>query len=115
MFSVPIFRGSSIESSLLSMAFYIYILYSESHDKYYIGQTNDLNDRIRRHNCGFEKFTAPYGPWALKCVIEKSTRGEAILLERKLKNLNKEKLIRFINKYSASGPRRGFAGLGADL
>ena len=36
-------------------------------------------------------------------------------LEKKLKNLNREKLIKFIDKYADAGPRRGFAGLGADL
>jgi putative endonuclease len=96
------------------MPFYIYILYSQSHDRYYIGQTNDVTDRLRRHNNGFEKFTAPYGPWVLNCVIEKATRSEAIILEKKLKNLNKEKLKRFIVKYSQGGSRRGFAGLDAD-
>jgi hypothetical protein len=31
--------------------------------------------------------------------IEKQTRSEAIILERKLKNLNKEDLNKFIAKY----------------
>ncbi len=38
-----------------------------------------------------------------------------MVLERKLKNLNREKLVKFIDKYSNAGPERGFAGLGADL
>jgi len=38
------------------------IIYSESHDKYYIGQTSDIIDRIKRHNSGSEKFTSPYLP-----------------------------------------------------
>lgn len=38
-----------------------------------------------------------------------------MVLERKLKNLNREKLVKFIDKYSNAGPGRGFAGLGADL
>ncbi len=82
------------------MTFYVYIIYSESHDKYYIGQTNDITDRIKRHNNGHEKFTSLYLPWLLKCSIEKSTRSEAMLLESKLKNLNRQKLIKFIEKYS---------------
>jgi putative endonuclease len=97
------------------MTFYVYILYSESYDRYYIGQTKDVNDRLRRHNNGFEKFTAPYKPWMLKCIIEKATRSDATIPEKKLKNLNKEKLKRFIAKYSQSGSRRGFAGLDAGL
>jgi putative endonuclease len=82
------------------MSFYVYIIYSESHDKYYVGQTNDINDSIKRHNNGSERFTSPYLPWVLKCAIEKPNRGEAMILESKLKNLNRQKLIKFINKYS---------------
>jgi putative endonuclease len=81
------------------MVFFVYIIYSEAHDKFYIGQTNDIEDRIRRHNNGSEKFTSPYLPWLLKCVIEKSTRGDAMILESKLKNLNRQKLLKFISKY----------------
>ncbi|MFW6249215.1 MAG: GIY-YIG nuclease family protein [Bacteroidota bacterium] len=32
------------------MAFIVYILYSKSKDKYYIGQTNDLERRFHEHN-----------------------------------------------------------------
>ena len=82
------------------MSYFVYVLYSQGHDRLYIGQTNDLDARIRQHNSGFEKSTAPYRPWILICKIEKETRGEALILERKLKNLNHEKLKRFIAKYS---------------
>jgi putative endonuclease len=78
----------------------VYVLYSEVHDKYYIGQTQDVSMRLTRHNSGLEKFTSPYIPWILKCVIEKQTRGEAMILEKKLKNLNRQKLLKFIAKYS---------------
>lgn len=97
------------------MAYYVYIIYSESYDKFYIGQTHDFTTRLHRHNSGIEKFTSPYLPWVTSCVIEKTTRSEAMVLERKLKNLNREKLVKFIDKYSNAGPGRGFAGLGADL
>ncbi len=84
------------------MPFYVYILYSESHDRFYIGQTEDAEQRIDRHNKGYEKATSPYIPWVMKCVIEKPLRSEAMLLERKLKNLNRQKLLLFIKKYGSS-------------
>jgi putative endonuclease len=97
------------------VSFYVYILYSEPFDKFYIGQTNDFDERLRRHNNGSEKFTSPYLPWTAQCVIEKLTRSEAMTLEKKLKNLNRMKLVKFIEKYGIVGPRRGFTSLGADL
>jgi putative endonuclease len=47
-----------------------------------------------------EKSTAPYIPWVKVLVIEKPTRSEAMILEKKLKNLNSEDLRKFITKYS---------------
>jgi putative endonuclease len=79
---------------------YTYILYSKSFDKYFIGQTNDVDSRLKRHNSGYVNYTKSYMPWELVLSIEKETRSEAMKLERKLKNLNREKLQKFIAKYS---------------
>jgi putative endonuclease len=84
------------------MIFFVYILYSSLYNRYYIGQTNDFDDRLNRHNSGFEKTTAPYRPWKLMLLIQKDTRGEAMVLEKKLKHLNHERLNAFIKKYGGS-------------
>jgi putative endonuclease len=81
------------------MMFFVYIIYSEKFDRFYIGQTENVVNRLKRHNNGYEKATSPYKPWVVKCVIEKSSRGEVMILEKKLKNLSREKLIDFIDKY----------------
>ena len=80
--------------------FFTYILYSNLFDKYYIGQTNEVKQRLKRHNSGQVKSTKPYKPWRLILVIEKTSRSDAMILERKLKNLNRKKLLLFIDKYS---------------
>ncbi|MEZ5068520.1 MAG: GIY-YIG nuclease family protein [Bacteroidia bacterium] len=79
--------------------YWVYILYSEKGQRYYIGQTQDVAERLERHNCGYEKSTSPYRPYKLVCKIEKPTRGEAMQLEKKLKNLNTEDLQKFIQKW----------------
>jgi len=79
--------------------YWVYILYSPGHNRYYIGQTDDFEVRFVRHNNGSEKSTKPYVPWQKVCVIEKKNRSEAVILERKLKNLNSEDLKKFIVKY----------------
>ena len=80
-------------------SYYVYILFTKVHNRYYIGQTNDIKSRIDRHNSGVEKSTKPYIPWKLIGFIEKATRSEAMVLEKKLKNLNVEDLNKFIDKY----------------
>ena len=82
------------------MPIYVYILYSQAFGKYYIGQTNNINDRLNRHNSGYEKATSPYIPWKLLWFTEKSNREEAMLLEKKLKNLSQKRILQFIEKYS---------------
>ena len=79
--------------------FYCYILYSPSTDVFYKGQTADIRQRVLRHNAGFEKSTSSGRPWKMLWYTSKSTRSEAIVLESKLKNLSRKKLIQFMLKY----------------
>jgi len=79
--------------------FYTYILYSKTLDKYYKGHTINIENRLKQHNTGKVLSTLKGIPWLLVLTIEKPTRSEAIILEQKLKNLNKERLIMFIKKY----------------
>ena len=78
---------------------FTYILFSEKFDKYYIGHTKDVQKRLGQHNAGFEKSTKPYMPWRLECFVAKETKAEAMCLENKLKNLNRKRLIAFMDKY----------------
>ena len=82
------------------MSYYVYILRSVMFDKFYIGQTQNIHERLNRHNAGTEKSTSPYRPWTLVWQTEKPSRSEAMSLEKKLKNLSKERLRIFIEKYS---------------
>jgi putative endonuclease len=59
-----------------------------------------MESRLERHNKGYEKYTSKYRPWKIALIIEKNSRSEAIILERKLKNLGSKRLIEFIEKYS---------------
>jgi len=69
------------------MTYYTYILYSQKFDRFYYGQTNDLNNRISKHNAGLVDSTSKFKPWVLFAYKEFKCRSEAIKTERKLKNL----------------------------
>ncbi|KJF44645.1 GIY-YIG nuclease family protein [Draconibacterium sediminis] len=96
------------------MSYFVYILYSPSADVYYKGQTSDISERLKRHNSGREKATKHGIPWELVWATNKATRGEALKLERKLKNLSRERTTQFIQKYKVgvAGPddSRGMSG-----
>ncbi|MFA5573759.1 MAG: GIY-YIG nuclease family protein [Brumimicrobium sp.] len=66
--------------------FYTYILYSAVHDRYYIGQTNDITKRLIRHNAGNVRSTKPFRPWEIVYYEEFETRKESMNREAKLKS-----------------------------
>ncbi len=63
----------------------VYILYSDTLGKYYVGHTNDMDRRLHEHNSGQTKFTRSGNPWKLIKTIECSTRQEAVRIELKIK------------------------------
>ena len=63
------------------MGFVVYILFSESLQKYYVGQTGDLNKRIHDHNAGKANFTSTGVPWRLIYTFPCENRSEATKLE----------------------------------
>ncbi len=79
--------------------FYVYILYSTSGNRFYIGQTKNIENRLKRHNSRLEKSTSAYVPWKVVMTIAKENRSGSVILEKKLKNLNTADLLRFIQKY----------------
>ena len=65
---------------------YVYILHSEKADKYYIGQTSDIQTRLLFHNqLAQHSFTARYRPWVLKLSIPTENRSIARKVEFYLK------------------------------
>jgi putative endonuclease len=69
--------------------FFVYILEATESKKYYIGQTENLEGRVKQHNKGRNLSTKAYIPWQLKWWKEVESRSEAIKVERKLKGIKK--------------------------
>jgi putative endonuclease len=65
---------------------YVYILQSLMFEHFYIGITEDLRARLRKHNAGQVSHTAKYRPWRLKTYIAFSDRQKAVEFERYLKS-----------------------------
>lgn len=66
--------------------FYAYILKSKNHGRYYIGSTNNLIDRLRRHNAGLNKSTRTGVPWEMIYSETFDTRQAAYNRELKIKS-----------------------------
>ena len=80
--------------------FYVYILFSESFDKYYVGHSNDYLRRLNEHNSNIRMtFTHKYKPWKLKAFFKvNENRGDAMKIEKYIKRQKSRKvIIRLIN------------------
>jgi putative endonuclease len=74
------------------MPFFVYILQNDE-GCYYIGQTDNLEARLLRHNQGEVFWTKNRGPWKLACSRQFNSRSEAVSEELRLKSLKNKKAL----------------------
>jgi putative endonuclease len=77
--------------------YFVYILLSEKLDRYYVGSTNNIVDRLKRHNGGQGKYTSKGVPWELITSFEVNSRSEAVNLEMKIKKRGIKRYLLDIN------------------
>ena len=86
------------------MGYYVYIIYSPSLDRYYIGHCRDMEERLRRHNQGNGAFyTKKAKDWQSKYSKGFETRAEAAELERAIKRKKSRKYIEWLISESQAG------------
>ena len=76
--------------------FYVYILYSQSAGKFYVGQTPDVQKRLWEHNNPIvnSKFTAKFIPWEIAVFFPVSdSRTDAMKIEKFIKSQKSRKFI----------------------
>jgi putative endonuclease len=69
------------------MNFSVYILKSELTDVYYIGSTQNVQERLNLHNSAKARWTKRHQPWVLEYYEEFTTRSEAVRREKYFKSL----------------------------
>lgn len=71
----------------MSQVVYVYILQSEAFsDRFYVGYTRDLKERLRRHNSGEVSHTAKWKPWRVKTYVAFTDERRARDFEQYLKS-----------------------------
>lgn len=83
------------------MGYSVYILYSKILDRFYIGQTKDLNERILLHiEKQFESsFTSRSNDWELFHTILCKSRSQAMQIESHIKKMKSRKYILDVKEY----------------
>ena len=69
--------------------FYFYILKSEKTNQYYIGSTENFDNRLVKHNSGAVRSTKNAMPWRAVFTQNFLTLSEARRMEYKVKKMEK--------------------------
>ena len=107
-FSSWVWRASGPGQFTVTMPFYVYLLKSLKDNRYYIGQTNNLERRLKEHNNGEVASTTNRRPFKLIGYEVYSDRNKARYREYKIKRHSgrKNNFIRELTKGRAQQPAR---------
>jgi putative endonuclease len=75
------------------MNYTVYILYSQSKDKFYVGYTQNPSERLLEHNAGATPSTRPGIPWVMVYKEECVNKTAAIKRENAIKKMKSRKYI----------------------
>ncbi len=73
--------------------FTVYILFSVSTQKFYTGQTHDIENRLLEHNSGETKSIKNGMPWTIVWRQDLASRSEAMILEKKIKSRGAKRFV----------------------
>ena len=74
---------------------FLYILYSISINKYYVGETPDVSIRIKQHNLHYfsKSLTKAASDWKVALSLECASKEEAVYLEKFVKKMKSRHFI----------------------
>ncbi|MDE0537033.1 GIY-YIG nuclease family protein [Tenacibaculum sp. L6] len=75
------------------MNYFVYILYSKTLDKYYIGSTNDVENRLRKHLSNHKGYTSKAKDWIVVYQEVCGSKELAIKREFTIKKWKSRKMI----------------------
>ena len=77
---------------------YLYILFSESTQKFYIGETHDINERLIKHQNHLysNSFTKIADDWKVVLSLSCNNKEEAVFLEKFIKRMKSKTFIKKI-------------------
>src|SRR5438046_486694 len=93
----PLKISSSI-GEIFSFMYFVYVLYSRQLDRYYVGQTDNIEERLQSHLSGISKYTSSAKDWTIVHHESFQTREEAIKRENEIKRKKSRKYIEWLCK-----------------
>ena len=72
---------------------YVYILYSPTLDRFYIGETANPDERLKHHQAGDQRYTRRAADWTQVFLKSIPSRTEALTIEQSIKRSKSRKSI----------------------
>ena len=66
--------------------YFVYLIYSPIHDRFYCGHTENIDDRLKMHHSGKVSSTKAFKPWIVVYSENFEAREDAIARERYFKS-----------------------------
>jgi len=81
---------------------YVYILFSKTLNQFYVGETVDIEDRLKQHNSGFydSAYTKKASDWIIYHLIECTDREQARKIETHIKKMKSKTYVQNLKKFS---------------
>jgi len=73
--------------------FYLYILFSEKINSYYVGVSSNVEERLSRHLSNHKGYTAKVKDWIIVYTESFETKTEALKREKQIKNWKSKTMI----------------------
>jgi len=83
--------------------YFVYILYSDSTDRFYVGYTAALESRLIKHNSKHKGFTNGVGDWRVVYSEQFETKQDAMRREKQIKLWKSRKLIEALVQKGSTG------------
>jgi len=84
------------------MHFICYIIFSKTLNRYYIGYTSGIKERLKLHNNGHfggKSYTSRSKDWEVYLLIPCPTIEQAVSIESRIKRMKSRKYIENLKKY----------------
>ncbi len=93
--------NKSVEVSLLekAMIYYVYIFYSNKLDRFYIGSTQNIEERLKSHLFNHTGFTSRAKDWELCYSETYASKEKGLECERQIKKWKSRNLIEKLVQY----------------
>jgi putative endonuclease len=79
----------------------VYILFSNHLNRFYIGETSDVENRLKQHNSGFydNSYTKKATDWEKYLLIECNSKRQSLKIETHIKKMKSVTYIKNLKKY----------------